>query len=180
MARLTQVSDENAAPKAAELFSAIKARLGLVPNVYRVLANEPAALSAALAFNEALGAGSFDAKTREAIALATAGANSCDYCASAHTAISKGLKVEDGEIEKRLQGRSDDPKIQAVLAFATAVVDKRGWVTDADLKAAREAGLTEGEIVETVVNVVANILTNYVNHAAETDIDFPVVRAKAA
>ncbi|MBB5518573.1 carboxymuconolactone decarboxylase family protein [Amphiplicatus metriothermophilus] len=180
MARLTQVSDEKAAPKAAELFGAIKERLGVVPNVYRVLANEPAALAAALAFNEALAKGSFDAKTREAIALATAGANGCDYCASAHTAIAKGLKVDDGEIEKRLQGRSDDPKVQAILAFATAVIDKRGWATDADLKAARDAGLTDGEIVETVVNVVANILTNYINHVAETDIDFPVVKAKAA
>lgn len=179
MARLKQVSDENAAPKAVELFDAIKARLGVVPNVYRVLANEPAALSAALGFNEALSAGSFDAETREAIALATAGANRCDYCASAHTAISKRLKVRDDEIERRLQGRSDDPKIQAVLAFATAVIDKRGWVTDADLKAARAAGLTDGEIVETVANAVANILTNYINHVAETDIDFPAVKTRA-
>lgn len=180
MSRLTQITDENASPKAAELFTAIKSKVGMAPNLYRVLANEPAALAATLGFGEALGQGSFDAETREAIALAVAGANHCDYCASAHSAISKGLKVSQEEITARLHGKSADEKVQAILTFAVAVVEKRGFVSDEDLKAAREAGLTEGEIVETVANVVQNILTNYINHVAQTDIDFPVVRTEAA
>ncbi len=180
MTRLTQVGDEGASPKAADLFTAIKSKVGMVPNVYRVLANEPAALEAKLGFDQALGGGSFDAKTREAIALTVAGANGCDYCASAHTAVSKGLKVDPAEISARLRGESSDEKIQAILSFAKAVVDKRGFVSNDDLKDARNAGISEGEIVETVANVVTNILTNYINHIAETDIDFPVVRTQAA
>ncbi|MEO1135936.1 MAG: carboxymuconolactone decarboxylase family protein [Pseudomonadota bacterium] len=180
MARLTQISDSDASPAAAELFGAIKSKVGAVPNLYRVMANEPAVLSAALGFNEALGKGSFDQKTREAIALTVAGANSCDYCASAHSAISKSLSVDEAEIAARLDGRSSDPKLDAILKFAVAVVDKRGFVSNDDLSAARNAGLSEGEIVETIGVVVANILTNYINHVAQTDIDFPVVRTKAA
>lgn len=180
MARLTQISDSNASPAAADLFGAIKAKVGVVPNLYRVMANEPAVLSAALGFNETLGKGSFDQKTREAIALAVAGANSCDYCASAHSAISKSLKVDEAEITARLDGRSSDPKLGAILKFAVAVIDKRGFVSDDDLSAARNAGLSEGEIVETIGVAVANILTNYINHVAQTDIDFPVVHTKAA
>lgn len=180
MARLTQISDNDASPAAAELFGAIKAKVGAVPNLYRVMANEPAVLSAALGFNDALGKGSFDQKTREAIALAVAGANTCDYCASAHSAISKSLNVDDGEIKARLKGQSSDPKLAAILKFAVAVVDKRGFVSNDDLTAARSAGLNEGEIVETTAVVVANILTNYINHIAETDIDFPLVQTKAA
>lgn len=180
MSRLTQITDENASPKAAELFAAIKSKVGMVPNLYRVLANEPAALAATLGFGETLGQGSFDAATREAIALAVAVANQCDYCASAHSAISGGLKVSQEEITARLHGKSADAKVQAILTFALAVVEKRGFVSDEDLAAAREAGLTEGEIVETVANVVHNILTNYINHVAQTEIDFPVVRTNAA
>lgn len=180
MSRIQQISDDAASPAAAELFSAIKAKVGAVPNLYRVMANEPAVLAANLGLGEALGKGSFDPKTREAIALVTAGANNCDYCASAHTAISKNLNVDDAEIAARLEGRSSDAKVQAILTFAKAVVDTRGFVSDADLGAAREAGLSEGEIVETVANVVANVFTNYVNHVADTEIDFPLVRAKAA
>ncbi len=180
MTRLTQLSDSDASPEAANLFAAIKSKAGMVPNLYRVMAHEPAVLNAALGFGDALGKGSFDAKTREALALAVAGANNCDYCASAHTAISKGLKVDQPEITARLNGTSADPKLNAILRFSVAVVEKRGLVSGTDLSAARAAGLSQGEIVETVGVVVANILTNYINHVAETDIDFPVVRAQAA
>ena len=180
MSRLKQLSDADATPAATEIFGALKSNIGMVPNLYRVLGNQPAALAATLKFGDELGKGSFDPKTREAIALTVAGANNCDYCASAHTAISKSLKVGDVEIANRLNGRSDDAKLDAILTFATAVVEKRGLVDDADLKAARDANLNDGEIVETTVNVVANILTNYVNHIAQTDIDFPVVQAQAA
>ncbi len=180
MTRLTQLTDEAASPAAAELFSAIKSKVGMVPNLYRVLANEPAALAANLGLNEALGKGSFDAPTREAIALVSAGANNCDYCASAHTAISKSLKVDPAEISARLRGTSSDPKLAAILTFATAVIEKRGFVSNEDLAAARNANLNDGEIVETIANVIANIFTNYLNHVAETEIDFPVVNAQAA
>ncbi len=180
MPRITQISDSNASPAATDLFTAIKGKVGMVPNLYRVLANEPAALKATLTFNETLGGGSFTPQMREAIALAVAGANNCDYCASAHSAISANLKVDASEITARLKGTSSDPKLQGVLTFAKAVVDTRGFVSDADISAAKEAGLNEGEIVETIVNVVANILTNYVNHVAQTEIDFPEVKAQAA
>jgi alkylhydroperoxidase family enzyme len=67
-----------------------------------------------------------------------------------------------------------------ILDLALGVVAERGLVVDADLRAARDAGLSEADIVETVGNVVANIFTNYLNNLANTDIDFPVRRARAA
>ena len=112
---------------------------------------------------------------RTAIALAVAGANDCQYCASAHTAISKGLKVDAPEIERRLDGHSADPHLDAVLVFARKVVDKQGWVSDEDLREVRAAGHDDEMITEIVANVVANILTNYINHVADTEIDFPKV-----
>ncbi len=180
MTRLTQITDDAASAEASALFGAIKSKVGMVPNLYRVVANQPAALKGLLGLGEALGKGAFDAPTREAIALTVAGANSCDYCASAHTAISKGLKVSDGEISARLKGKSEDARVQAILTLADAIVEKRGLVSNDDLKAAKNAGLTEADIVETTANVVQNIFTNYINHIAETEIDFPAVSAKAA
>lgn len=178
MARLTQVTDANADQKASALFTAIKGKIGMVPNLYRVAANQPAVLATMLGINEALAGGSFDARTREAIALAVAGVNACDYCASAHGAISANLKVAPETIDAHLQGRSEDPRVAAILTLAIAIVETRGLVSDAALNAAKAAGLSDADIVETVGNVVANIFTNYVNHVAQTDIDFPVRKAK--
>jgi hypothetical protein len=60
-------------------------------------------------------------------------------------------------------------------SFARAIAVQRGEVSDSDLKQARAAGLTDGDIVETIANVVLNIFTNYVNHVAGTVVDFPEV-----
>ena len=90
------------------------------------------------------------------------------------------MKVTPGEIDAHLAGRSDDPRTAAILRLARSVLETRGFVADADLGAARAAGLSEADIVETVANVVANIFTNYLNHVAATDIDFPVRQARAA
>ena len=43
------------------------------------------------------------------------------------------------------------------------------------ISSVRAAGLTDGDIVETVANVVLNIFTNYVNHVARTAADFAEV-----
>lgn len=175
MTRLTQLTDADASPTARDLFSAIRGKIGMIPNLYRVAANQPAVLQAMLAVNEALAKGGFDGRTREAIALAVAGANSCDYCASAHAAISAGLKVDQATIQGHLSGKSADARLQAILTLALAIVGARGKVDNADLEAARAAGLAESDIVETVGHVIANTFTNYLNHVADTEIDFPVV-----
>jgi len=175
MTRITQLSDDNASPEAAQLFGAIKSKLGVVPNLYRAMGNQPAVLAASLGLGDALSKGSFNSKTREAIALTVAGENACDYCASAHTAIAKSLKVSDEEAARNLRGDSADPRLAAILTLSADVVRERGLVSDAQLARARAAGLDDGAIVETVANVVANIFTNYVNHVAQTDIDFPLV-----
>lgn len=180
MARIARITDDNASAEAAVLFGAIKARIGMVTNLYRVAGNQPAVLKALLGAGEALAAGGFDARTREAIALAVAGANSCDYCASAHSAISAGLKLDEAAIAAHLEGRAADPRTGAILRLAVAIVESRGMVADADLVAARDAGLNDQDIVETVGHVIVNIFTNYLNHVARTEIDFTVRRARAA
>ncbi|MGI9449615.1 MAG: carboxymuconolactone decarboxylase family protein [Geminicoccaceae bacterium] len=175
MSRLNTIDPATANGETKELLEGIQKKLGLTPNVLRTLANSPAALKTYLATSEALSTGRLDAKSREAIALTVAGANNCQYCASAHTAISKGLKVDEPEIERRLGGHSADPALDAALVFAAKVVDKQGWVGDEDLREVRAAGHDDEVITEIVANVVANILTNYINHIADTEIDFPKV-----
>jgi uncharacterized peroxidase-related enzyme len=176
MSRIPAVDPDTATGETAELFDAAKKKMGGVPNVLRVLGNSPAALKAYLTLSDVLAGTSFDAREREAIALAVAGANRCGYCAAAHSFISKNLKVSDDEIQRRLRGETDDARLQAALTFARTLVEKKGWADDQDLAAAREAGLGDREIVEIVALTVANILTNYTNHVADTDVDFPEVK----
>ena len=179
MTRINPVLDTNASPEAAALFAAIKGKVGMIPNLYRTTAQRPAVLSALLGLGDALGKGTFDAKTREAIALTVAKANRCDYCASAHSAISASMKVSQNEILANLNGTSSDLRLAAILTLAAQIVAEKGHLADADLAEARAAGLDDGDIIEVTANVVANIFTNYINHIAQTEIDFPVVKTAA-
>ena len=54
---------------------------------------------------------------------------------------------------------------------------RRGDVRDQDLARVRTAGYTDGEIAEIIAHPALNVLTNYFNRAAQTDIDFPLVTA---
>jgi len=173
MSRFTQIAPETATGKTKELMDAVRSKLGLVPNMVRAMANSPAALNAYMQFSGALTAGLLSAKSREQIALAVGQANECDYCVSAHSALGKLAGLTPDQILESRQGTAMNGKTDALLHFSRRLVETRGQVSDGDVDAMRQAGFTDGEIVETVAGVALNIYTNYFNQVAATDIDFP-------
>lgn len=179
MQRVERINEAKAPPKAAELLAAVKRQMGGVPHILATMAQSPAALGGYLGFAGPLSAGTLSAAMREQIALAVAGANECDYCASVHTALGGKSGVAKDEMRRNLEGRSTDSKVQAALRFATRIVAVRGRVSDEDLANVRRAGFSDEAIVEMVANTALNIFTNYFNHVAATEIDFPVVRTGA-
>ncbi|MGK7754160.1 MULTISPECIES: carboxymuconolactone decarboxylase family protein [unclassified Roseovarius] len=182
MTRIALPASIETAPAAAQpLLEAVKKMLGSVPNLFRITANSPAALEGYLGLNGALAKGSLDARTREGIALAVAQINGCDYCLAAHTYLATHVaKLDEAEIAANRGGGSEDEKADAAIRFATALVNARGHVSENDVSAIKAAGYSEAEIVEIVAHVALNTLTNYLNSALDTPIDFPVVNAKVA
>ena len=198
MSRIPTPATIEAAPTAAQAsLTAAKAKIGIVPNLHRLIANSPAALQAYLGFGEPLGHGALDARTRERIALtvnrrhshdrhldartrerialAVAEANGCGYCLAAHSYIGKNMaKLDEVEIAANRHGRSTDAKADAAVRFAAQIVAARGHVAAADVQAVKDAGYTDGQIVEIVTHVALNTLTNYVNEVFQTEIDFPL------
>jgi uncharacterized peroxidase-related enzyme len=175
MTRLNAVSPDQATGKTKELFNAIEGKLGMVPNMMRTMGNSPALLEGYLNLSGALGGGTLGAKTNELIAIAIAENNSCDYCLTAHNYIGgKLLKIDGAALSAAKGANSADAKTQAILQFAKALTEKRGVVSDEEINAVKEAGLSEGQIAEIVGHVGLNLLTNYFNHVANTTIDFPV------
>tara|TARA_R110000868_G_scaffold56546_2_gene174920 strand:+ start:2814 stop:3362 length:549 start_codon:yes stop_codon:yes gene_type:complete len=179
MSRINTPASIDTAPEASRpLLEAVKAQLGLAPNLFRIVSNSPAALEGYLGLNGALGKGKLDNRTRERIALAVAQVNGCDYCLSAHTYLGTNLaKLPIGEIAANRRGTSSDAKADAAVRLAVKLVNERGRVSEADIASVRAAGFSDGEVVEIIAHVALNTLTNYVNEALGTEIDFPVVRA---
>jgi uncharacterized peroxidase-related enzyme len=170
--RIQSVNTDNATGAIERLFAEIRTKFAMVPNLFRVLANAPAALEGFMDLSAALAGGAFDEKTRERLALAIAESNLCDYCLTAHTAVAEKIGLNETEIAQAIRASAADPRTDAILKLARGMVVQRGELTDADLTRARTAGLSDGEIVETVANVALNIFENYMSHVARVPSDF--------
>ena len=177
MSRLPTPASIETSPAASQpLLQAVKKQLGVVPNLFRLVGNSPAALEGYLGLNGALAKGALEPPTRERIALAIAEINGCNYCLAAHSYLGKNLaKLSDAEIAANRDGASTDAKANAAVGFAVKLAQSRGHVSEADLKAVKDAGYTDAQVIEIVLHVALNTLTNYVNETVKTEIDFPAV-----
>ncbi len=182
MSRIAIPATIDAAPAASHaLLQAVQQQLGSVPNLFRLVANSPAALEGYLGMSGALGKGALPAPTRERIALAVAEINGCDYCLSAHTYLGTHVaKLDAAEISANRDGHSLDAKADAAVRFAAKVTQQRGKVSAEDLQAVKAAGYSDAALIEIVQHVALNTWTNYINTVAATDIDFPVVESRKA
>lgn len=163
-----------------QLFEAVEQKLGLIPNMIRLLANSPAALNAYLSFSGALSEGSLPGKLQEQIAIAVADSNGCGYCLSAHTALGKLTGLNEEELVAAQRGQAKDTKTAAALRFAAKMVHNRGQLGTSDVEALKSAGFGDAQVAEIVAAVALNIFTNYFNNIAQTEIDFPEVRTSQA
>jgi uncharacterized peroxidase-related enzyme len=181
MSRISIPTVDQSLAASKPLLAAVQQQLGVVPNLMKLVGHSPAGLEGYLALNGALAKGKLSVQLRERIALAVAEYNACDYCLSAHAYLATNVaNVSAAEVDAARDARSDDARTTAALKFARRVAESRGRVTDTDLATLRAADFDEASVIEIVLNVALNVLTNYVNNVASTDIDFPVVTAKAA
>jgi uncharacterized peroxidase-related enzyme len=180
MSRIPIPAHDDVPAASKPVLDAVRKQLGVVPNMFRLIALSLAAFQGFAANNGAL-TKTLDVKTRERIALAVAQVNGCDYRLSAHSYLGLNLaKVTPEEVALNRKGQSGGAKADAVVRFAAKIVRERGHVTESDIKAVRAAGFSDAQIVEILAVAVENIFTNLLNLVAETDIDFPVVRAAEA
>ncbi|GGM62800.1 hypothetical protein GCM10012275_36910 [Longimycelium tulufanense] len=179
MARIPVHSVADAPAAAKDLLAGLQAKLGKVMNIHGEMAHSPVVLAAYAGLQAAIAEhGTFDARTREAIALAVGAVDNCGYCQAAHTlsGTAAGLTV-DQTVAIRA-GRADfDAKLAALLALARQITRDIGEVDEQSWQDALAAGWSSEELTELFVHVAVNLYTNYFNHYAQTDLDVPAAPA---
>jgi uncharacterized peroxidase-related enzyme len=171
--RFEVVKQDNAPEESRPLLEGVKKAFGMIPNIFGVIAQSPVALKSVLSQFEILGQGLLKDTVPEAIALRIGQLNGCQYCLAAHSAKAVMLGASEELTLQWRRGESDDAQLKAILKLTELLSAKRGKLSDAELSQAREAGLSDGEILEVLANVVLNIFTNSLNELAQTKIDFP-------
>lgn len=175
MKNLEILSREQVATETQGVFDALKKKVGMVPNLYATIANSHKGLNALLTLGENLSGGEFTAKEGEAIALAVGESNACSYCLSAHTAIGKMVGFTPEETVQLRTGEIEDTKLLALTKLAKSITENRGLADQTLVDNFFAAGYSKAALVELVAHVVQNTFTNYINHIADTTVDFPVV-----
>jgi uncharacterized peroxidase-related enzyme len=160
---------------AADMYTAIKGAIGMVPNAYvGIGSNSPTALAAALNLDAALKKGTLNGKEQEAIKLAASQASECEYCLAAHTTISKIHGLTENEILALRHGHpSGNLKRDALAKFTRILVGSKGSLPEDVLQDVRQAGFTDAQIVDTILAITSITFTNLFNRVNNTVLDFP-------
>jgi alkylhydroperoxidase family enzyme len=173
MQRVHSVNPQVAQGRTKELLDAVQQAFGMIPNTAKVMANSPAVLDGFLAYSMAMGKVQIGEKLHNQVKLSTSETNSCDYCTSILCAIAPSAGLSADDILAGRTGKSVDQRTEAALKFAEDVLESRGKVTNQQLAAVRDAGFSDGEIVEIVASVVLGCFTNFLNNVADTELDIP-------
>lgn len=176
MTRITLIEPASATGTTGEKLTEIKAAFGMVPNMFKAVANSPAALTSMWGSFTALGGGRLGAKLGEQIAVAIADRNNCNYCLAAHTGLGRKAGATAVEMAEAQAGQSTDLRTAAALHFAIKVVENHADIAPEDVSALRNAGFDDEEIVEILAHIALNLFTNYLNIALDVPVDFPGVK----
>lgn len=180
MNRIPLIDRAHTSPDRKALLDQIHGAFGATPNMFRAVANSPAALQSMWAAFGALGSGTLSAKLGEQTAVAVANRNACEYCLAAHTALGRKAGATADEMAAAQVGSASDAATQAALNFALKVVEQRAQITADDVQALRTAGFSDEAVMEILAHVALNLFTNYVNVAFDVPLDFPAVKLRPA
>lgn len=172
----SQTAPEASQPTLAEVEKAYK----FVPNLYGVLAESPLAVSAYLQLSGLIQAkSSLSPQEQQAVMLAVSFENMCEYCLAAHSTVAAMAKTPPATIQAlRAETRPPDAKTAVLVAFARAVVQQRGWVTEESLNAFLAAGYSRAQVLDVIAIVALKTLSNYTNHLAHPPLEAPFAGQK--
>ena len=167
------VHNQQTAPAAAQTsLAGAESAFGFLPNLLGVFAESPAALKAYLTLGELFGSTSFSDTERQTVLLTISRYNECRYCVAAHSTIANMQNVPAEVVDAiRTDAPIADPRLEALRAFTIALIDKRGWLSDADTANFLAAGFSKANVLDVILAVSFKTLSNYTNHIAETPLD---------
>lgn len=177
MPRLNVVAVEQANGRVRELYDGLKGAIGAVPNIYRGIANSPAALDILLGMGAKLREGGLTGAQTEAIKLVVSQTYGCTYCLAAHTLVGKKAGLTEADTLAIRRGTIADPGLSALVRFVNAAIQPTARIPDEELNAIRGAGFSDALITEILMVLAQTVFTTLFNRVNRTELDFPAAPA---
>ncbi len=165
---------ENAEPLAAAIMQKTKDSIGFVPNMYELMANNPALLesytSSYRSFRENAG---FTAVEQEVVFLSVAYENECEYCMAAHSFVADKMSGVPTEVTNSIREGKEisDKKLNALSKLARSITRNRGLIEQEEIETFLSAGYSKEHILGIITGVGVKTFSNYLNHIAHTSLD---------
>ena len=167
---------ETVSPANQEIFDALNAKVGFVPNLYATYAHSETALADYLALQNRKS--TLKGKEKEIVNLVVSQINECQYCLAAHTAIGKMNGFTDAQILEIRTGRATfNEKFDALAQFVADITINRSKPSAEALDRFFEAGYTQANLVDTIVLIGDKIISNFIHGATQVPVDFPAAPA---
>lgn len=145
---------------------------GFIPNLHAVMAEAPSTLEAYQQLGGLFARSTLSAVEQNVVWLTINVEHNCHYCVPAHTGIAHMQKVPEDVITALRDNRTlPDARLEALRQFTLTTLRNRGVVDDADVEAFLAAGFTRANILDVVLGLSHKVLSNYVNHFADTPVD---------
>ena len=146
----------------------VKRKFGRVPNFFAVAAESPAAVNAYLSLSNIFRTTALTPAEQQIVILTASVENKCEYCIAAHSRGARAAGVPENVI-KAITARNllDEPKAEALRRLVSQIVEKRGWLSDADVQAFLGSGYTKAQLLDVMVGVSMKTLSNYINHLTD-------------
>lgn len=173
MTRLTLHTPDTAPADSRPFVETALRNNGYLPNLIAALANAPVALETYLTVGGINARASLTLAEREVVQITAARLHGCDFCIAGHSAIAlkKAGFPKEAVIALQHGNPVGDAKLDAVAAFATAVIAHRGNVPDAAWQAFLAAGYGQQQALEVVLGISLATLCNFANSLAGSPIN---------
>lgn len=172
MSKFTFHTVETAPEKSKVILEGAKKQMGSIPGLYAVMAESPETLKAYQELHKLFTATSFDAEELTVVWQTINVEHECKFCVPAHTAIAHSMKVAPALSEAlRNSELMPSAKLQALHDFTLAMVRQRGNMTGEQMEAFFAAGYSQQQVIEIILGLSQKVISNYVNHVAETPVD---------
>jgi uncharacterized peroxidase-related enzyme len=169
MTTFTLHTAETAPEGARARLAEVRKAWGFVPTLHATLAESPVALEAYDTLFALVAKSSLTPAEQQVAYLAINVFHECEYCTSGHTYLARAAKLDEAAIQALRNGTPiPDARLQALRAFAEAVVRERGFVGDAAVDAFLAAGFTKENVLEVVTVAATKTISNYTNHITHT------------
>jgi uncharacterized peroxidase-related enzyme len=173
MSRLKTVEVEESTGKVKRILESFQSNIGMVPNIFKGMANSESLLHATVTLDRLIGEGKLSGVDQVAVKLVVAQYYGCEYCLAVCTAIGARRGMSAEQMLEARQGKAEDAKLVALLQFTRRMLETKGFVEDADLARFRASGYTDEHVAEVVTIIGGITLGSYFNNMNHTELDFP-------